>query len=74
MGRPRGAAIGPLQRVLVEHWMASTSKFERLACGHWIHAPQDIAGFTNAYRRRCYKCRKGLPADPEKFDAYRATR
>jgi hypothetical protein len=32
--------------------------FETLECGHEIVAKRDLMGFTNAKRRRCWKCKE----------------
>lgn len=36
---------------------------EILECGHWQRPVTDFYGETNAYKRRCKKCGKGLPPD-----------
>lgn len=38
------------------HW-------EELECGHILPPKKDIYGTTNAYRRRCWKCRDNKPVD-----------
>lgn len=36
---------------------------ELYECGHTRLPKQDIIGETNAFRRRCYKCAKGIAPD-----------
>lgn len=61
MKRLRGAAIGPLRAVIAEGVNKYGVQTETLECGHVVRRKSDIYGPTNAYRRRCWKCRKGLP-------------
>lgn len=39
------------------------SVYELLECGHLQLPVQDLIGPTNAYRRRCTKCKRGAPPD-----------
>lgn len=32
--------------------------YEELECGHIVAPKRDIYGVTNAYRRRCWKCKQ----------------
>lgn len=75
MKRERGAALGPLRRVLglVYEQIAageSTAQVPRdlLECGHLLHSSSDIYGPTFPARRRCRHCRDGHPPhrDPPK--------
>lgn len=63
-----GHRIPPLRLVLCRGLVAlqgSTVKIEmeRLECGHLKSIPQDFIGATNAARRRCRKCFKGVAMD-----------
>lgn len=54
----------PLRKVVAEWWEAGgLLKKERLECGHVMEARQDFSGYTNAARRRCLYCYKGVPPD-----------
>jgi hypothetical protein len=69
-GKNLRAVYGPLRKVL-GHRPArkpdGTRYFnihdEVLECGHAAHIKSDFMGETNAYRRRCRKCRDGKPND-----------
>jgi len=54
----RGAALGPLRKVIGYDTSEHGVRLEVLECGHSIHEKQDIIGPTNAYRRRCRHCLK----------------
>lgn len=56
----RGAAIGPLRRIVAEGVNAHGVETETLSCGHVLHRRNDHGGPTNAARRRCWKCRKEI--------------
>lgn len=53
---------GPLRKV-TRFYMKKLGGFktefpyELLECGHEIMQKRDIYGYTNAYSRRCHKCR-----------------
>ena len=49
--------LAPLRRVVSEGINEHGVDTETLECGHTIHRKKDIAGPTNAYRRRCRHCR-----------------
>ena len=49
--------LGPLRRVIGEKWDEHGIRFEVYECGHQRLPKQDRMGPTNAYRRRCRKCR-----------------
>jgi hypothetical protein len=55
--RSNGSKSGPLRKILATEFKGETP-FELLECGHTQMAKRDIAGFTNAYRRRCWKCKE----------------
>jgi hypothetical protein len=57
---PLRKIVGYVERP-VRPWGTITK--ELLECGHVAHPKKDIYGETNAVRRRCWKCAKGLPAD-----------
>ena len=55
---------GPLRKVLrlymkTEKPFKTAFPYEILSCGHEIMQKRDIHGYTNASRRRCWKCRDG---------------
>lgn len=56
---------GPLRKVVrfymkkLDGFKYTEFPFELLACGHEIQQKRDIYGYTNAYSRRCWKCRDG---------------
>jgi hypothetical protein len=58
---------GPLCRIVgyvrvpIAEGSQITVEHELLECGHDLTPRHDIAGETNAYRRRCWKCRDGVP-------------
>ena len=56
--RPRsnGSRAGPLRKIVSTEYKGDTP-FETLECGHTIMAKRDLMGFTNAVRRRCWKCK-----------------
>jgi hypothetical protein len=56
--RPRsnGALTGPLRKIVSTEYKGD-APFETLECGHTIMAKRDLMGFTNAARRRCWKCK-----------------
>ena len=58
--RPRsnGTQRGPLRKVVSEGVNAHGVETETLECGHVIRRKHDLMGPTNAYRRRCRKCKK----------------
>lgn len=61
---------GPLRLVVV----SGTSE-ELYECGHRALRKQDIYGFTNAYKRRCRRCRDGeLPKPEDKAQAEKILR
>ena len=54
---------GPLKKVVREfvifervHMLEMPRYREELECGHIIPQKRDIYGYTNATRRRCWKC------------------
>lgn len=57
---------GPLRKVLetvaipIEGHPQFLVMRERLDCGHLIRIKSDKVGPTNAARRRCYRCAKGV--------------
>lgn len=57
--RPRsnGAHTGPLRKVVSVQQTGGTP-LETLECGHTILAKRDLMGVTNAFRRRCWMCKK----------------
>ena len=57
--RPRsnGARTGPLRKI-VSTEVRGDIPWETLECGHEIAAKRDLMGFTNAFRRRCWKCKQ----------------
>jgi hypothetical protein len=57
--RPRsnGAHTGPLRKIVSTEYKGD-APFETLECGHTIMAKRDLMGFTNAARRRCWKCKQ----------------
>lgn len=57
--RPRsnGAHTGPLRKIVSTEYKGD-APFETLECGHTIMAKRDLMGFTNAIRRRCWKCKQ----------------
>lgn len=57
--RPRsnGSQSGPLRRI-VEITYQGDVPWERLECGHEAPAKQDLMGYTNAARRRCWRCKR----------------
>jgi len=57
--RPRsnGARTGPLRKIVSTEYKGD-APFETLECGHTIMAKRDLMGFTNAARRRCWKCKQ----------------
>lgn len=66
------ARKGPLRRVvdtfyrdykLPEGARPLRQAVELLECGHVQRVISDFYGETNAYCRRCRKCREGLPPD-----------
>jgi hypothetical protein len=63
-GRQR---TGPLRKVIREgvglHPEYPHSFYELLECGHLQLPVEDLMGPTNAYRRRCRKCKRGAPPD-----------
>jgi len=60
--RPRsnGSKTGPLRKIIETDYRGGIP-WETLECGHEIAAKRDLMGFTNAVRRRCWKCRKEPP-------------
>jgi len=58
MKRKRGAAIGPLRKIIGYDTSEHGVQLDILECGHVIHRRQDIIGPTNAFRRRCRHCLK----------------
>ena len=60
--RPRsnGARSGPLRKIMSVRCL-SDIPWETLECGHEVMAKRDLMGFTNAVRRRCWKCKKEKP-------------
>lgn len=64
------ARKGPLRKVIDTVAATTRSGFTRmfdvLECGHVNRVPTDIYGETNAYRRRCSKCRRELPPEDSK--------
>lgn len=57
--------LAPLRRIVV-HDFSDGCHWEVLECGHRQLARQDIAGPTNAYRRRCKKCKQEVEHVQEK--------
>jgi hypothetical protein len=57
MGRNRGRAKGPL-REIVGYVTEGALRVEKLECGHTQMPVKDAYGETNAYRRRCWQCRR----------------
>ena len=53
-----GRAIGPLMKVVEELRSDNGARKQKLECGHTLHHSQDLYGYTNTERRRCWKCRK----------------
>lgn len=51
---------GPLRLVVIDGSME-----ELYECGHRAVRKSDIYGFTNAYKRRCRRCRDGVAPTPE---------
>jgi len=56
---------GPLKKIVREFVTYDkgvggtyTHHHEELECGHVVSPRIDIYGVTNAYRRRCWKCRE----------------
>ena len=60
----RGAALGPLRKVVSEGVNEHGVQTETLECGHTVHRKSDIIGPTNAYRRRCRHCLKDAAGSP----------
>jgi hypothetical protein len=58
--RPRsnGVRTGPLRKIVAEGVNEHGVQTETLECGHTIRRKRDLMGFTNAVRRRCWKCKK----------------
>jgi len=63
--RPRsnGSDRGPLRKIVGSEYLPGGRTWETLECGHQQLARRDLMGETNAVRRRCPKCKKGLPPD-----------
>ena len=60
-----GSRTGPLRKVVNVEYAGSgrdAIPIETLECGHVQHAKRDLMGFTNAYRRRCWQCKRELNA------------
>jgi hypothetical protein len=57
------ASRGPLRKILREERNEHGLLVEILECGHQQFQREDFIGPTNAYRRRCRKCKKGLPPE-----------
>ena len=57
--RPRsnGSHTGPLRKIVSTEYKGD-APFETLECGHALMAKRDLMGFTNAVRRRCWKCKQ----------------
>lgn len=68
MSRRKEVASQPLRRVVglvdVEVVPGRWLQHELYECGHTRAPKEDHIGRTNAARRRCFKCHKGLPPDP----------
>jgi len=70
-------AKGPLRKIVGSDWLPcnvapggfANHHGDLLECGHIISMAQDIFGHCNRERRRCRKCRDGLPPDPRKKDS-----
>jgi hypothetical protein len=62
-GHGNGSDRGPLRKVVGHKPTAHGSMWEVLECGHWQPPRSDLVGETNAQRRRCGKCKRGLPPD-----------
>ena len=61
-GKKNGSDAGPLRKIV--RWVdGHTFKHQLLECGHTKREGRDIFGPTNADRRRCRKCKAGLPPD-----------
>lgn len=61
--RPRsnGSHRGPLRRIVATEYVGDIPR-ETLECGHVQTATRDLMGYTNAVRRRCWRCKaKGGP-------------
>jgi hypothetical protein len=54
----------PLRKV-VSVISRGTLDFETLECGHEYRRREDIAGPTNAQRRRCWRCARQATESPE---------
>jgi len=63
MNRKNNRANRAPLRKIVNWYNLSGRVMEVLECGHIQAARQDHAGSTNAYRRRCSKCERGLPVE-----------
>lgn len=63
--RPRDNSVrtGPLRAIVSVEYRGDVP-YETLSCGHVQRAKHDLAGPTNAIRRRCRKCKKVDPAVP----------
>jgi len=58
MGRRR-VNKDPLRKIVADRYEPATDRVvEILECGHEVRRREDVIGETNAYRRRCRKCRK----------------
>ena len=81
--RASQAAKGPLRRVLGEvpvypfaddpNMSIESREFAHLhelyECGHTAPRKEDAIGPTNAYRRRCFRCRDGIAPKPDYLKA-----
>ena len=54
----RKTGRGPLRKVTGYAINEYGGTVEVLECGHQQYPRQDRSGETNAYRRRCWRCRK----------------
>lgn len=52
----------PLRKV-ISTYNDGIRMVELLECGHVIAQKQDMYGHTNAYRRRCWKCKNNIPSE-----------
>jgi hypothetical protein len=55
-----GSDSGPLKKI-VGTCRVGYATLEALECGHLQMPKSDMMGHTNASRRRCKKCKRGVP-------------
>jgi len=69
--RKNGHENGPMQAI-VRLMTVNGSDFELLACGHLQRAGNHFGGRQGrCQRRRCAKCKEGVPADVAPGDFFR---